>query len=127
MAFSSLSIEQLTFEADDRRCNKQNIDSFESLVNYDSEFPQRESLVFKNLFFKKKPNLKKSINNSGSSSEGEENIIEDYLEKNVKVLNEHSSGESIKPLDKTKVRLASHVDVLLDTKQIGNESESTKK
>ena len=53
MAFSSLSIEQLTFDADDKRCKKQSVDSFESLVNYDSEFPQRESFAFKDLLFGK--------------------------------------------------------------------------
>ena len=39
----TLSIEQVNFEADDNRCNQQKIDSFSSLVNYDSEFPNNSS------------------------------------------------------------------------------------
>ncbi len=34
----SLAVEQVNFDADDIRCNRQNIDSFSSLVNYNSEF-----------------------------------------------------------------------------------------
>ena len=32
------NIEQVNFDADDSRCNQQNIDSFASLVSYDTEF-----------------------------------------------------------------------------------------
>lgn len=39
----ALSIEQVNFDADDSRCMKQNIDSFSSLVNYESEFPNQTS------------------------------------------------------------------------------------
>lgn len=48
MSFASsvLSIEQVTFEADDQRCQKQFIKSFDSLVNFDSEFPEKESFSF---------------------------------------------------------------------------------
>ena len=42
MAFSSMSIEQITFEVDDTRCNNQKIKSSDSLVHYDySEFPNQ--------------------------------------------------------------------------------------
>jgi hypothetical protein len=42
MAFSSMSIEQITFEVDDTRCNDQKIKSSDSLVHYDySEFPNQ--------------------------------------------------------------------------------------
>ena len=47
MAFSSstLSIEQVTFEANDTRCSTQSINSFESLVSFESEFPKKNNLV----------------------------------------------------------------------------------
>jgi hypothetical protein len=32
------NIEQVNFDADDSRCNEQKIDSFASLVSYDTEF-----------------------------------------------------------------------------------------
>lgn len=44
----ALSIEQINFEADDSRCNEQKIDSFSSLVNYDTEFSNQASSAIKN-------------------------------------------------------------------------------
>lgn len=72
MAFSSLSIEQITFEADDTRLTK--LKSFESLVNYDSEFPNKESLVFNKSVFRKlgKKSQKKQPQEDSSSLDEEE-------------------------------------------------------
>jgi hypothetical protein len=96
MAFSSLSIEQLTFDADDKRCKKQSVDSFESLVNYDSEFPQRESFAFKDLLFgknKRNNNKKKKkspiidfSSNSDDDDDDEEKEEEIKVEKNSLIL-----------------------------------------
>lgn len=64
MAFSSsLSIEQVTFDADDTRCSKQNINSFESLVNFDSEFPKKESFLSNSASY-----IKNKFSKSSSSS-----------------------------------------------------------
>lgn len=87
MAFSSLSIEQLTFDADDKRCQNQSLDSFESLVNYDSEFPQRESLVFK-IFDKRKGKRQKQQQppiDSSSSNDDEDCLVEEKLSNENKV------------------------------------------
>ena len=58
MEFSSslLSIEQITFEADDTRCASQKWNSFDALVNYDTEFDRE--LTFK----------KRDPNNSSTST-----------------------------------------------------------
>lgn len=37
-----MSIEQVTFDVDDKRCKKQNINSFDALVNFESSFPSNQ-------------------------------------------------------------------------------------
>lgn len=64
MAFSSsrLAIEQITFEADDQRCNEQSVSSFKDLVNFDCEFPLQETSSFYNLFNKPKISIENHKN-----------------------------------------------------------------
>ena len=107
MAFSSLSIEQLTFEADDRRCTKQSIDSFESLVNYDSEFPKKESLVFKSRFFQNKK-AQSTVNDSNTTS----SLTDDDNDQD----NDHDDDRDQDTYSRSESRLhnGQHSDTLAD-------------
>ena len=76
---SNVSIEQVTFDADDKRCKKQSINSFDALVNFESSFPLTQgfdsnqskvlSKFFKEKLFPKRKRtlskLKKELNERG--------------------------------------------------------------
>ncbi|RNA07795.1 golgin subfamily A member 3-like isoform X1, partial [Brachionus plicatilis] len=76
MAFSSsrLAIKQVTFEADDQRCNQQNVSSLQDLVNFDCEFPQQESLSFYKLF-KKRETCQSGLNEDSENIQNFDEFI----------------------------------------------------
>lgn len=94
---SNVSIEQVTFDVDDKRCKKQNINSFDALVNFESSFASnygfdsKQSAVLseflkERLFPKRKRTLlklKKELNERGH----------ELINPNQCVSNEHENNK----------------------------------